>query len=498
MLSLLSILPVTARKHRPGRRWRVPGLEYLEPRRLLAADLIFQPPIEVEAHDQLVVELINRARANPLAEAARFDLGLNSGVSDSISPSPKPPLALHQSLLDASLLHSLDMLAHNYFSHEGRDGSRPTDRAQDAGYPGVAGENIALSYDGGQSPQEQAEQVHEQLFRSPGHRANMLLERYREVGIGMAWGTYSFDDYPNQPSAITTQMFGIRSQQFMTGVAYSDSVIGDDFYSVGEGWANLRIEARDASGQVYATTTGSSGGYRLMLPDGEYIVTARLPHEEGLIRLGTATIEEDVNLKIDIRMDQAVIEEDPQLPKDLTPPTSTIDADMSRSYSTTFLLRWDGSDEVGSPDEPASGVESFDLYVSVDDGDFELWKNFTESGEAEFTGAYGHTYAFYVLATDVAGNRERVPPMPDVVVEVVSPWKNEVNPLDVDGNGRVNPFDALLIVSWLNSAGPNGQHSLNVIYEPGQEIEPPFVDVNGDGIVNPFDVLLIVSHLAGK
>ena len=48
--------------------------------------------------EQYMLELINRARANPAAEATRYGIGLNDDVlpADTISTSPKQPLAPQQ------------------------------------------------------------------------------------------------------------------------------------------------------------------------------------------------------------------------------------------------------------------------------------------------------------------------------------------------------------------------------------------------------------------
>jgi len=52
-----------------------------------------------ENEEQFVFELINRARANPAAEAARLELDLNAGLApETISVVPKPPLAWNSSL----------------------------------------------------------------------------------------------------------------------------------------------------------------------------------------------------------------------------------------------------------------------------------------------------------------------------------------------------------------------------------------------------------------
>ena len=49
--------------------------------------------------EQYMLELINRARADPLAEAARLGVGLNEGLPPGrISPDAKQPLAANDML----------------------------------------------------------------------------------------------------------------------------------------------------------------------------------------------------------------------------------------------------------------------------------------------------------------------------------------------------------------------------------------------------------------
>ena len=68
---------------------------------------------------------------------------------------------------------------------------------------------------------------------------------------------------------------------------------------------------------------------------------------------------------------------------------------------TEFLVEWSGQDNEGG-----SGIASYDIFVSINGGDFTLWLDDTTDSSAIFTGERGHSYAFYSLATDVAGNTE--------------------------------------------------------------------------------------------
>src|SRR5262245_25110451 len=81
------------------------------------------PPTD---NEQYLLELLNRARANPAAEAARYGIDLNEGLPPgAISTVPKQPLAFNQSLISSARGHSQDMLDNDFFAHEGSDGTSP-------------------------------------------------------------------------------------------------------------------------------------------------------------------------------------------------------------------------------------------------------------------------------------------------------------------------------------------------------------------------------------
>ena len=59
------------------------------------------------AHEQLMLELINRARLDPAGEAARYGIALNEGLaSGTISSTPKQVLAGNEQLGAAAVRHS--------------------------------------------------------------------------------------------------------------------------------------------------------------------------------------------------------------------------------------------------------------------------------------------------------------------------------------------------------------------------------------------------------
>jgi hypothetical protein len=119
-------------------RHRRLGVELLEDRRVLSA-AIASSTTQPTAYDQYLLELINRGRANPTAEANRYGISLNQGLpSGTISTAPKQPLAFSSALIASARGHSQWMIATNTFSHTGQGGSDPAQRMTAAGYTFVA------------------------------------------------------------------------------------------------------------------------------------------------------------------------------------------------------------------------------------------------------------------------------------------------------------------------------------------------------------------------
>ena len=77
--------------------------------------------------------------------------------------------------------HADDMFKRGYFAHDTPEGVDPFQRMQNAGIVfGLAGENLALA--------PTLEIAHTGLMNSPGHRANILRDGFRKIGIGVLDG----------------------------------------------------------------------------------------------------------------------------------------------------------------------------------------------------------------------------------------------------------------------------------------------------------------------
>ncbi len=100
------------------------------------------------ADEQLVLENVNRARANPIAEGQRLGIDIHEGLSNPSLVGPRPPLAMSKILLSIAEAHTRDMYNLNYFSHNDPNGTTPFERMTHAGYNYMmAGENMAGSVD---------------------------------------------------------------------------------------------------------------------------------------------------------------------------------------------------------------------------------------------------------------------------------------------------------------------------------------------------------------
>jgi hypothetical protein len=257
------------------------------------------------AQEQYMLELVNRARLDPTAEAVLYGIDLNQGLpSGTISGTSKQPLAFNLDLIDAARGHSQWMLNTDTFSHTGAGGSSAGDRMEDAGYNFTGswtwGENIAWQGTTGiPNVTTAVTSQHGGLFKSPGHRKNILNGSFREIGIGTLTGEFS-----GYNAVMTTQNFAKSgSSIFLTGVAFDDGVIDDDFYTVGEGLGGITVTAtRQTDNATFQTTTFGSGGYQVALTPGTYNVTFSGGELAQTIQQ-TVTIGSE-NIKLDLATDQ--------------------------------------------------------------------------------------------------------------------------------------------------------------------------------------------------
>ncbi|MDQ3043327.1 MAG: CvpA family protein [Acidobacteriota bacterium] len=119
---------------------------------------------------------IENAPPRPELEAAMLELINRERLAAGLAP-----LAPDPEMTEVARLHSADMFARSYFSHNTPEGKTPFDRMRNRNVRyRTAGENLALA------PTLQI--AHTGLMNSPGHRANILQSRFGRVGIGILDG----------------------------------------------------------------------------------------------------------------------------------------------------------------------------------------------------------------------------------------------------------------------------------------------------------------------
>ncbi len=260
------------------------------------------------ANEQAHLEAINRARMNPLAEAARLGIDLFEGTkAGAISSQPVQPLSSNAQLIQSARGHSQDMLDRNFFEHDNPNGETPFDRISSAGYSfQAAEENIAFGGSTGAIDETFVSLfLHDSLFIDAdfldrGHRVSILDSGFREVGVGLAFGQF-FSEGVNLNAGMLTTDFARKpgSLPILLGVVYQD-LDGNQIYDAGEGVDAVDIRIT-GSGNLQ-TTTASAGGYGVeVTANKDYSLTFTHPD------LGTLTRNVRVgnlNVKLDVLVDE--------------------------------------------------------------------------------------------------------------------------------------------------------------------------------------------------
>jgi len=226
------------------------------------------PDREPTPEETLILEYMNRFRANPVAEMEIIAPPGKTGDKvdwkmfreEMKQLKPMPPLVFNLDLLDAARKHSYYMV-HNGLTHDetpgkvGFYGASPGDRIKLSGFKGGGWAENAFAGSGG--PWDSHEGFIVDSGEGPGgmqpnrgHRKNMM-SGHREVGPA---------GVPNGRGLSVTHDFGSRDLRMAGGVVYVDAN-GNNFYDIGEGVGQVTISSSDGG----AVTTWKSGAYELDL-----------------------------------------------------------------------------------------------------------------------------------------------------------------------------------------------------------------------------------------
>ncbi len=268
------------------------------------------------AEEQLYLELINRARANPTAEGVRlaaatdpgilaayaqFNVNLTMMQNEFSQIAAAPPLAPNANLTSTARGHSLWMFNTSTQAHnETNPSNTPFSRISATGYNyTVAGENIyaysnsvefghagfEVDWGSGGTGGMQA---------GRGHRVNIHSPNYREIGVGVVLGTNGTVG-PQLVTQDFASRFGIPT--LATGVAYYD-LNSNNFYDVGEGVSGLKV---NVSGASYYCNTAAGGGWTVPVPG---VSSSRTVTFSGLGMNQSVglTVSGDANAKADLKL----------------------------------------------------------------------------------------------------------------------------------------------------------------------------------------------------
>jgi hypothetical protein len=259
-------------------------LALLVPAMLVSAADVYQAPSpEPTTEETLILEFINRCRADPTADADRIapagsaprlpsatTIDFAMFRSEMAAIKPAPPLIFDLRLLDAARKHSHYMILHGLGHDEkpgepGFSGADPSARAKAAGWGSGAGEDcfreapdpwgshVAFIVDwgpggtGGMQPRR-------------GHRTNITNPSYTCIGVGAL---------PHDNRLSVTHDLGSDGRRYAGGVVFVDRD-RDGWYGLGEGRGGVTIQV---GGQ--RVSSWASGAYAIEIPTGAAVLTMK-------------------------------------------------------------------------------------------------------------------------------------------------------------------------------------------------------------------------------
>jgi hypothetical protein len=352
--------------------------------------------------EQYMLELFNRARANPDSEGIRLYNGATSDASlasdynywksptkdqvksDFHGYQARPPLAMNKSILAAARAHSAKMIQVDSQYHNGPDGT-PSSRLQSAGYS-ITGWSGEIVYAFGNDDLFYDEAVWQYDFGNPGlgHRENIMNfldttdngglhanAMYTEAGIGIVHGSGSGGEHVGP--VVSTGDFA-EGQHYILGVVYSDAN-HNGFYDLGEGVQGVTITA---SGASYTAVTTRSGGYAIPYKgSGSVTITA---NGAGFSNVQKVMQFAGENIKVDFN---------PSTASQVTlvwPPNDTALHVTSATFSwsavpnaTKYRIQIDVNDKFNSTkmfvnDSSLSGTTTSRAVTGMKDGNIYYWR----------------------------------------------------------------------------------------------------------------------------
>jgi len=157
-------------------------------------------------------------------------------------------------------------------------------------------------------------------------------------------------------------------------------------------------------------TTDPNAG---LLPPGvegtiQFSVVPKTSSPTGTVTSNQATIVFDYNPPMSTSVWSNTLDNDPPISH-----VKKLAASQKLGY---FTVKWSGTDTINNV--TGSGLANFTVYVSDNGGAYTPFLTNTTETSVVFTGVAGHTYSFYSIATDNAGNIQPTPATPDTTTKV--------------------------------------------------------------------------------
>lgn len=156
---------------------------------------------------QLVYGFFSSGRLEVLGRVSNVSVSeLLTYTNDERKDSSLPKLKLDKQLSKAAFMKAQDMFAHNYWAHTSPSGITPWKWLADANYNyDIAGENLAKNY-------PTAEATVDAWMASETHRANILNNKYKDVGFAVVDGLLDGRD-----ATIVVAYYGSPADQAVEG-----------------------------------------------------------------------------------------------------------------------------------------------------------------------------------------------------------------------------------------------------------------------------------------
>jgi virginiamycin B lyase len=173
---------------------------------------------------------------------------------------------------------------------------------------------------------------------------------------------------------------------------------------------------------------------------------------------------------------------------DSVTPTSSLTGVPAFTSLVNLPVNWSGDDNA-----TGSGLQGFNISVSVDGADAIPWLENTTDTSATYSATLGHSYDFFSAAVDVAGNTEPMHAIADASVLVTAtPWHNPHTGrgLDVTDDGHIVADDVITIINYINAHRTSDLPASILTSSPAH-----FIDTDGDNKATATDVINVINFI---